>query len=371
MADVFISYKSDRRNAAQHLARILELNGYTVWYDYGLLSGRDFGPQIEREIRAAKAVIVLWCSLSRESRWVLEEAELAERLGTFTPVWLERVDPPLGFARADTIDLSAWDGAPRSHALDRLLMEVGRQVGRDPVPSFRVLQEYEATWRAFGAPPLSQFALIKPLEEREELRLTVRERGRGSRGKRERKQRKVSEQKEREQEKAERERQEQSEKAQPLSVVGGATNLHVDKIPSRTPHPQEPMQVAETGEQASRKQPLLEWPKVDGPAERAGATHPSGISHRWRLVILLIGSVLTLGGVGVWITRPEWPKWAWLTTAGQLMISGADPLAFAGLQGGPFTPQKISVELRAVGRGFHWSRDESPSVMARSCAERG
>jgi hypothetical protein len=135
MADVFISYRSDRRNAAQHLARIVELNGYSVWFDYGLLSGRDFGPQIEREIRAAKAVIVLWCSLSRESRWVLEEAELAERLGTLTPAWLERVDPPLGFARADTIDLTRWDGAPRSHTLDRLLMEVAHRVGRDPVPS--------------------------------------------------------------------------------------------------------------------------------------------------------------------------------------------------------------------------------------------
>lgn len=67
MADIFISYKSERQAAAQHLARILELNGYSVWYDYGLLSGRDFSRQIERELRAAKAVIVMWCPLSRDS----------------------------------------------------------------------------------------------------------------------------------------------------------------------------------------------------------------------------------------------------------------------------------------------------------------
>ena len=92
MADIFISYKSERRNAAQHLSRILELNGYSVWFDYGLFSGINFGRQIEREIRAAaKAVVVLWCSLSRVSRWVLEEADLAQSLETFTPVWLERV----------------------------------------------------------------------------------------------------------------------------------------------------------------------------------------------------------------------------------------------------------------------------------------
>ncbi len=34
MADVFISYKRERRNAADHLAHILELNGFSVWFDY-------------------------------------------------------------------------------------------------------------------------------------------------------------------------------------------------------------------------------------------------------------------------------------------------------------------------------------------------
>ncbi|HXC27839.1 MAG TPA: toll/interleukin-1 receptor domain-containing protein [Stellaceae bacterium] len=165
MADVFISYKTERRNAAQHLSRILELNGYSVWFDYGLLSGTDFGPQIERELRAAKAVVVLWCGLSHDSRWVLEEAHLAERLGTLTPVWLEPVELPLGFGRADTIDLANWDGSPRSRALDRLLNEISRRVGRDPEPAFRGLQHYEETWRGFGAPPLSQFALVDPIDE--------------------------------------------------------------------------------------------------------------------------------------------------------------------------------------------------------------
>jgi TIR domain len=173
LADVFISYKSERRAAAQHLSRILELNGYSVWFDYGLLSGADFGRQIEREMRAAKAAVVLWCSLSRDSPWVIEEAHLAEKLGTFTPAWLERVDPPLGFGRADTIDLSEWDGAPRSPRLDRLLNEIARRVGRDPVPQFRGLQEYEQTWRSFGAPPLTRFALTAPVADCETSRLPV------------------------------------------------------------------------------------------------------------------------------------------------------------------------------------------------------
>ncbi len=183
VADVFLSYKTERRNAAQHLSRILELNDYSVWFDYRLLSGLDFGPQIERELRAAKAVIVLWCNLSRDSRWVLEEANLAERLGTFTPVWLERVDLPLGFGRTETIDLSNWDGSPRSPVLDRLFNEVARRVGHDPAPSYRSLQNYEQTWRGFGAPPLARFPLVDPIAEEARSfggRFTAEQSGSGS-----------------------------------------------------------------------------------------------------------------------------------------------------------------------------------------------
>jgi hypothetical protein len=172
MAEVFISYKSERRSAAQHLARVIELYGYSAWFDYWLISGKDFGRQIERELNEAKAVVVLWCPLSRESEWVLEEAHFAQRHGKLTPAWLERVDPPLGFGRADTIDLTDWNGAPRGgHGFDRLLDEIARLVGREPrMPGWKPLRDYEATWRNFGAPRLAQFPLINPLHEREEAR---------------------------------------------------------------------------------------------------------------------------------------------------------------------------------------------------------
>ena len=81
MADIFISYKAERRGAIAHITRILENHGFTVWYDYALLSGSQFVRLIEREIRDAKAVLVLWCSRSVRSDWVLEEASLAKDLG--------------------------------------------------------------------------------------------------------------------------------------------------------------------------------------------------------------------------------------------------------------------------------------------------
>lgn len=79
MADIFISYKSERRKAAEFLSDIFNANGYTVWYDYALISGRGFSKQIENEIRSARVVIILWCSMSVNSDWVNSEAHLAKK----------------------------------------------------------------------------------------------------------------------------------------------------------------------------------------------------------------------------------------------------------------------------------------------------
>jgi hypothetical protein len=107
MADVFISYKSDRRSSAEQIAHVLERRGYSVWFDRALLAGEEFSQSIERELRDARAVVVLWCSLSVRSDWVREEATLAKRLRTIIPVRLERVDVPLGFVSLQALDLSA------------------------------------------------------------------------------------------------------------------------------------------------------------------------------------------------------------------------------------------------------------------------
>lgn len=165
MADIFLSYKSERRAATEHLARMLEMNGYSVWFDYGLLSGHSFARQIERELRAAKAVIVLWCSRSVESDWVNNEARLASRLDKLIPVWIEDVELPLEFNGSETINLSRWDGAPRSHLLDRLFDELTRKIGKPQTPDISQLKQFEAAWRRYGAPTLMQFPLSQAQAE--------------------------------------------------------------------------------------------------------------------------------------------------------------------------------------------------------------
>jgi TIR domain len=161
--DIFISYKSERRKAAEHLAAVLELYGYSVWFDYELVKGSDFGFQIDRRIREAKTLVALWCSLSVGSRWVAEEADLAHKLGILIPAMIEPCEPQIGLRRLDYIDLTSWDGSPRGYLLDPLIRELSNRIGRSPTLDIGALWKYEETWRRFGSPPLKAFALGTPL----------------------------------------------------------------------------------------------------------------------------------------------------------------------------------------------------------------
>jgi TPR repeat protein len=166
MADVFISYKSVRSVAADHLARILELNGYSVWFDYALMSGDAFADQLERELRAARATVVVWCNLSVASKWVKKEASFALKHETLIPVWIEPANLPLQFHDLDTLNLTKpkWDGDPQSRSLDRLLTEIGKRVGREPKPEFAGLAVYVEKWRKAGAQAMADMPLTTDLE---------------------------------------------------------------------------------------------------------------------------------------------------------------------------------------------------------------
>jgi hypothetical protein len=166
MADVFISYKSERRPAISHLARVIENHGYSVWFDYALMPGGSFSAQIERELRAARAVIVVWCSMSTRSvegktNWVVEEADLAKDLDKYLPVWIEPVDLPLGFRMDEVIDIADWNGDPRSHDIDRLIEKLSLKIQRDPDVNYKALVAQSADVRRTGLTNLAAYPLDK------------------------------------------------------------------------------------------------------------------------------------------------------------------------------------------------------------------
>ena len=94
MADIFISYSKKHAALTGELARDLEAEGYTTWWDTNLLPDDGFFPEtIRAQIAVAKAVIVIWAEHSVTSRWVYSEASEGDAHGKLLQVRDEALDP--------------------------------------------------------------------------------------------------------------------------------------------------------------------------------------------------------------------------------------------------------------------------------------
>ena len=112
MTDLFLSYKAEDRGCVARLAQALEADGLSVWWDAHIGGGEDWRETILRQLEAAKAVIVVWSerSIGPHGQFVRDEATRALKRGTYFPVRVDKVDPPLGFGETHALDLTGWKG---------------------------------------------------------------------------------------------------------------------------------------------------------------------------------------------------------------------------------------------------------------------
>jgi len=110
MSDIFIAYSRTDSAVARRLAERLRAEGWSVFMDVQTPVGERWHKKIEKELLAAKAVVALWSATSRESDFVLEEADYGKRKEILFPAFIERVDYPYGFRRIQTADLIGWTG---------------------------------------------------------------------------------------------------------------------------------------------------------------------------------------------------------------------------------------------------------------------
>lgn len=132
MADIFISYASEDRNRVRPIAEALMSRGFNVWWDRSLAAGQDYTAIIEKELKNAKAVIVVWTRSSSASTFVRDEAGRARDEGRLVPIMLDRVDIPLGFGAFQAEDFTNWNGganAPQMKLLEEVLK--AKLSGRD------------------------------------------------------------------------------------------------------------------------------------------------------------------------------------------------------------------------------------------------
>ncbi|HUG45983.1 MAG TPA: TIR domain-containing protein [Sphingomicrobium sp.] len=134
MARVFLSYAREDVETAERLARAIADAGQTVWWDRHVHGGANFGSEIDRELKNAEVVMVLWTPTSVASAWVHDEAAEGRDSGRLVPVSLGSTKPPLGFRQFQCIDLSPWINDGRKEPIEEVLSAISKVGGDEASP---------------------------------------------------------------------------------------------------------------------------------------------------------------------------------------------------------------------------------------------
>jgi hypothetical protein len=163
--DIFLSYSREDRKAAAHFADCFTREGFSVWWDAALRSGQTFDEVIEKELRAAKAVVVLWSPRSVASRWVRAEATLADRRNKLVPAIIEACDRPIIFELTHAAELADWTGDTSDIRWRTLVNDLRRLVGGGEDEVAEPLPEPVVAKPAAEPKPLVEATIEKPPAE--------------------------------------------------------------------------------------------------------------------------------------------------------------------------------------------------------------
>ncbi len=133
MADIFLSYASEERDRILPLVEALEDRGWSVWWDRQISSGSRWDDVIQRELEAARCVIVVWTDKSVASDWVKTEAMEGLERGILFPLSLEPAAIPLAFKRTQARSLEDWAPGKPHAEFERCVDELRTFLGGAPV----------------------------------------------------------------------------------------------------------------------------------------------------------------------------------------------------------------------------------------------
>jgi hypothetical protein len=128
--DIFVSYARVDSLTANAIARLLQDEGWTVFWDQVIPAGETWDTHIGRALAGARCVLVLWTESALSSNWVREEAGEAKKRGTLLPLLIEAVEPPIGFRLYQGLDFTTWQGTPTEPAFAALRTTVERMLAK-------------------------------------------------------------------------------------------------------------------------------------------------------------------------------------------------------------------------------------------------
>lgn len=126
---------------ANRLVERLQAEGWSVFIDRHAHVGRRWHKEIERELHAASAVVVLWSAQSRDSDYVLEEAEYGKKKDILFPALIESIVLPYGFGRIQTANLTDWEDGADHDGLTDLLTPLRLHLNGEVSESMTIVDE--------------------------------------------------------------------------------------------------------------------------------------------------------------------------------------------------------------------------------------
>ena len=137
MADIFISYKREDQSKVHELAKRLESEGWSVWWDYNIDTGERFRNVIQDELTNARCIIVIWSALSLKSRFIIDDAKEGLSKNILIPISFDNSIPPLGFREIQVLN---FRDRQNDEEFQRLKNSVQKKIGRsnsgpDPHPA--------------------------------------------------------------------------------------------------------------------------------------------------------------------------------------------------------------------------------------------
>src|SRR5215469_5333228 len=131
MSEVFISYAHSTARQAKGAAEALRALGYSVWLDEDLPAHRAFSHEIEHQLSAAKAALVIWSADAAASDWVLSEANRAREARKLVQLTIDGARLPMPFDQIQCADLSGWSGDGEHPAWSKVAASIQDLVRRE------------------------------------------------------------------------------------------------------------------------------------------------------------------------------------------------------------------------------------------------
>ncbi len=158
MTDVFISYAREDSAQAERIAKGLEAQGLSVFWDNEIPPGQTWADYIEGKLNQCDVAVVLWSEHSTKSQWVRDEARMGR--GKLIPAKLDGAEPPFGFGDVKAADLSSWGGdynhpqwARFANAVTAKARPVGAQPSAAPQPVQHQPSPQAGGWQTQAPPP--------------------------------------------------------------------------------------------------------------------------------------------------------------------------------------------------------------------------